>query len=429
MTETSTRPRAVIDEFGLDPADSGIEIDFDVAIEVGELAPSAPTMSRAAREQVRRSRRRRNEVIAAGVALVMGAVAALVPSPLATNHGHSAARPSIAAVPPSPPRAVLIAHYDRARHIDMAALVGVNAGGRTGLFEFLPAPTVVDVPSLELQPVGSLLQVGDRALLVNVIENTTGVKLNAGAVFDNDTLARVFAAVPSLTLTLPHAVNVTDAAGTLSFPAGRVVGMAPSQAVRLLVDTEPGGTLIHLATAQAIFQGYFDALRASPAASRRARAVKGAAPFVGLAGVAGMHYDVLPVTSSDAADGERFEIRTSDLDQVVRADFGFARLGGQGTRPRVELLNGVGTAGLMQQVAKIVVPAGGNVTLTNNVEGFNEHKTRVVYYDDSQYATARKFARVLGATSVVKGAIPLDSVDITVVIGSDFVKKPKVAHR
>jgi hypothetical protein len=45
-----------------------------------------------------------------------------------------------------------------------------------------------------------------------------------------------------------------------------------------------------------------------------------------------------------------------------------------------------------------------------------------VYYKPSDYATARRFARLLGATSVVRPAIPLDSVDITVVIGRDFVK-------
>ena len=60
-----------------------------------------------------------------------------------------------------------------------------------------------------------------------------------------------------------------------------------------------------------------------------------------------------------------------------------------------------------------------------DVKGFNVRRTRIVYYDDSQFATAGRFARVLGTASVVRGAIPLDSVDITVVIGSDFVK----AHR
>ncbi len=115
-----------------------------------------------------------------------------------------------------------------------------------------------------------------------------------------------------------------------------------------------------------------------------------------------MHYDVLPVTSSDATGGERYEIRENDVDQLARADFGFARLGGHGARPRVELLNGVGTAALTQQAAHILVPAGGYVTLTGNVNGFGERTTRIVYNDPGQYATAQRFA--LAARHHVGGA-------------------------
>jgi hypothetical protein len=138
-----------------------------------------------------------------------------------------------------------------------------------------------------------------------------------------------------------------------------------------------------------------------------------------------MHYDVLPVVSSTAAGGERYDVDQTALDQLARSDFGYARLGGPGPRPKVELLNGVGQAGLTQRMARIVVPAGGDVTLTDNKDGFGQRTTKIVYYDPSQYATAQHFARVLGLApnSVARGAIPLYSVDITVVIGKDFVEQ------
>ncbi len=383
--------------------------------------PAHP-MTRAARERARRARDRLHQMAAVGVALTLGAVATFATSPRNVVAHRRASPTSTPARNVGAAHTVLVAHFDRNHRIDLAALVSVAAGQRSGSFVFLPPPTVVDVPALELQPIASLLRVGNRSLLINVIENATGARVDQVALLSDTALARAFAVLPSLDIDLPHPLRMTDSAGSLAFAAGIASSLAPSQAVRLLLGKETEGTLAHLATAQAVLQSYFNALRRTPLAARRAAAVVGAAPFATLSAVLDLRYDVLPVTGTDAAGGERFEIRQADVDQLVRAEFGFARLAGQATRPRIELLNGVGVAGLTQRVSQIVVPAGGHVTLTNNVEGFGERTTRVVYYDDSQIATARRFAKVLGAHSVVKGAIPLDIVDITVVIGSDFVK-------
>ncbi len=416
MTEASTGLVDETDDVALD------EITVDERDRDPQPAPTI-TMTRAQRERVRRARNRRHELLAAAVALVIGAIAALVTSPLHASHAPVHRPATVAAPTAARPHTLLLVHYGRDGRIDLAALVGVDANARNGSFVFIPAPTVAEVPALELQPIGSLLRVGDHTLLLDVIENATGVRIDRSVVFEDNALARTFAAAPPLTITFPHPLRVADASGTLSYPAGRVTGVLPSDAVRLLEDRESGGTLLHLATVQAVMEGYFDALRSSPAAAARARAVRGAAPFVALTSVQQMHYDVIPVDSSDATGGERFDIRDADLAQMVAADFPFARLGGDGPRPRIELLNGVGTAGLTQRVARIVIPHGGYVSLTNNVEGFGQRVTRVLYYQPSDYATARRFAKVLGVTSVVFGSPPVDSVDITVVIGSDFLRK------
>ncbi|HEY3834591.1 MAG TPA: LytR C-terminal domain-containing protein [Acidimicrobiia bacterium] len=418
MTEAST---GLVDE-AVEDAVHGI------ATEPWPETEPEPALSRAQRERARRakrSRNRRNEVLAVCVALVVGAIAALSTSP---RHASSAPKRSGApsAIPTAArPHTVLFVHYDAAHSIDLAALVGVDAGGRTGSFVFVPPPTFVDVPALDLEPVGSLLRVGDQSLLLDVMENTTGVHVSRMALLDDTALARVFAVVPSIAITFPHAVTASDSGGSLTYPAGRVKGITPSQAVRVMTDKESGGSLVHLATVQAVLEGWFSALHASPAAAHQAAKIPAAAPFAALASVTGMHYDVLPVVSSTAAGGERYDVDQTALDQLARSDFGYARLGGPGPRPKVELLNGVGQAGLTQRMARIVVPAGGDVTLTDNKDGFGQRTTKIVYYDPSQYATAQHFARVLGLApnSVARGAIPLYSVDITVVIGKDFVEQ------
>jgi hypothetical protein len=92
----------------------------------------------------------------------------------------------------------------------------------------------------------------------------------------------------------------------------------------------------------------------------------------------------------------------------------------EGTRPRVELLNGVGGVGITQRVAGIVVPAGGEVTLTGNVPGFGVNRTRVVYYRPEARAAAARLAKALRVGEVVPAADAIDVVDVTIIVGRDF---------
>ena len=103
--------------------------------------------------------------------------------------------------------------------------------------------------------------------------------------------------------------------------------------------------------------------------------------------------------------------------------FGNARLGVHGARKRVELLNGVGTAGLVQAAAYRIVPAGGEVRLSGNTARFGQATTRVVYYRDGDRKSAEHFLRILGVGQIAKGPTPLSVVDITIVLGRDFAAR------
>jgi hypothetical protein len=86
-------------------------------------------------------------------------------------------------------------------------------------------------------------------------------------------------------------------------------------------------------------------------------------------------------------------------------------------------LNGTGAIALTQAVAERIVPAGGEITLTGNVPGFGVRHTSVVYYRKSDLPAARRVAAALGVGSVAEGNVPLDVVDLTVVVGADFHPK------
>src|SRR5262249_10979500 len=159
-------------------------------------------------------------------------------------------------------------------------------------------------------------------------------------------------------------VNVSDSAGSVVYGAG-ANDLTTTQAQRVLLGHETDGTLSHLVTAEAVLRAWFTALHAPGIARTTLRVEPHAGVLVGAA-TAKARFDTLPVDPVDAgvADtgaGERFQIRDHDTALLVASDFAFARLGIGGRRPRVELLNGVGAAGITPRAARLLVPAGADV--------------------------------------------------------------------
>ena len=89
-------------------------------------------------------------------------------------------------------------------------------------------------------------------------------------------------------------------------------------------------------------------------------------------------------------------------------------------RTRVQLLNGTGVVGQSQLVAARLLPAGFRIVVTANAKSFSYHDTQVVFYRREQQAAATRVQRALGVGKLVRSRQPLDVVDVTVVIGSDF---------
>jgi ribosome-associated protein len=169
---------------------------------------------------------------------------------------------------------------------------------------------------------------------------------------------------------------------------------------------------------QAVLQGWFDRMRNESVARTTIKVSSQARNLVALAR-ADVGFDTLPVDTLSSGSIARYEIRQPDADQLVRADLPSAMFT-FGTRLRVEVLNGTGAIALTQEVARRVVPAGDEVTLTGNVPGFGVRHTQVVYYRTADLPAARRLAAALGVGSVALGNVPLDVVDLTVVVGKDF---------
>jgi len=112
-------------------------------------------------------------------------------------------------------------------------------------------------------------------------------------------------------------------------------------------------------------------------------------------------------------------VRPGDLRTIVLRAFPHSQLGDRGRRPRVEILNGTGALGVAQVVASKVVPAGGRVTLTNNLPGFGLHKTQIVYADDTWRTAAQRILDAMGCGSLRKTDKNIGVADVSILVGSD----------
>lgn len=356
------------------------------------------------------------------VAIVAAVLAGLAASPRSPLRAHERDTTPETITGSTPGRVLLFAHTDAQRRADLIVLVALQPGGRRASVVFVPAPTVVEVPSLDLAPLRDVTRIADRSLLATSIENALGIRIDDVVAVDDTGLARLFAPVRSVTVDFAEAVSVDDGHGMLTWPAGRVA-LSALDAQRVLVGREAAGTLSHLVTTQAVLAGWFAELARKPAAAVETRRTEPATAALVAAARATTRFDTLPVDAVDASSAERFDIRSADAAALVADDFGFARIALDGRRPRVEILNGVGEVGITPRAARLLVPAGADVRLTSNVPGFGVRTTTVVYYRDADEGAARALARTLGIGRVARGDTPLTIVDITVVVGRDFVAR------
>jgi hypothetical protein len=371
------------------------------------------------RGQRRRDRSAQFAVLAA--AIVIGLLAAIAGSPRdatadANDRASSPSTAHTAATAQLPAHTLLLGHVAPDGRLDLLVAYGWAQGARTGTAVMIPANTMVEVPSLGPQALADVPRLASPKLLRIVIENALGVHFDGQVLLDDDELAAVLAPAGAFKVDFPAAARVDDSAGTIAFRPGKQRIDAPT-AMRLLVG-KGGDELSHLITVGAVIDGWQHALRRKAVADAT---VQTDPRFlaVTIGAKATMQTSTLPVERLATGGAERFRVRADDADGLLRDAFSWAMIA-KGTRPRVELLNGVGSVGLTQAVAARIVPAGGEVTLTGNVPGFGVEQTKVVYYRPDARDDARRFAKALGVGQVVRAADAIDVVDVTVIAGKDY---------
>ena len=401
---------------------------------VGVGLPEVGTGERRARRDRRRARsRRRSLAIAAGLAAVVvlsGATVALVDR--GGGSGDEAAEPvgagSTSVVPEEPtppvaaPRALLVQQGASGGLVSLTVLV-VDESGAGGRLVFAPVGTMVEVPSFGLNPLREAFALGGLPLLQQSTENLLGIVFDQVSLVGPEELTALVEPAGVLAVELGASVEVVAGGGRVEtlFPAG-VVDVAPDGVARLLEERGSGSDLDRLVRHQAFWRTWLAAIAGNDAAAPPAGTAGGLGETLAALAEGEVGYDLLPVEVLATGTGpgdDLYAVREDELEALV-AEVAPGSGVASSDRIRVQVLNGTGAPGLSQQVQPALAAAGAVVSLTGNADRFDHQLTQVVFYRDEDLEAAQAVRQALGVGEVVRSLVPLDVVDVTVVVGADF---------
>jgi polyisoprenyl-teichoic acid--peptidoglycan teichoic acid transferase len=320
------------------------------------------------------------------------------------------------------------------------ALASFDSKREKGALVYVPAHTAAEIPGRGLHGVGDALATGGVPLLLSSTENLMGIDIDRYVELSDSDARVLFNAIGPLTVDVPDEVRVPVGRNQarLLFTRG-LQRLAPHFLVRLLYivglegdDAELG--VRHLAFWDALFETFVE----DP--EGLGRAVRGAGEALGESdGEPSQHAELftalaalddedralatLPVQQITPPGGE--ELYQSDADEI--ATFVAQIVGPESVAAdeiEVQILNGNGVPGIGQEVAERLITHGFRVLLTSNAQRLDYKKTLIVTYDSSPQgqAMAERARDLLGVGEVQVSAQRQDIVDLTIVVGRDFLR-------
>lgn len=303
---------------------------------------------------------------------------------------------------------------------------------------YIPPHTAVEVPGRGLQGVGEAYGSGGIPLLLVATENLLGVSIDRYVELSDSDARVFFEGIGPISVNVPAEVRVPvgrDQA-RLIFVDG-LQELTPDLLVKLLYivgidgdDVELGSR--HLAFWDAVFDQYEDPEEiaelfesAGAALGESDASAEDHGTFFGA--IADLEPEeltitALPVRPISAGDSELYA-----TDEVELAEFVASTIGEGRDKPaeiRVQVLNGNGVPGIGQEVADRLVGEGFRVILSGNARRLNYKKTLVIAYDSSEtgIGLAERAKELLGVGEVQVSAQQQGIVDLTIVVGKDFLR-------
>lgn len=254
---------------------------------------------------------------------------------------------------------------------------------------------------------------GTPDLMRGAGEAITGVGVEDVVVLDDARWEELVAPVAPLTLENPDALP--------DFSAG-TVELGADQVASWLEATKPGESELSAVYRQQLFwEAWVTAVAASTAAaSVPGELDSGMGRFV--RGLAAGRLQVATVPVTDVIDGSGnhvFKVDRDALSKVITDLVPFPTGTALAPRTRVRLLDGTGQQEHVRSVAPAVVAAASTIVVVGNADRFDYTTTEIRYHQPGQRAAAERLREALGAGKVVEDVRPIDSFDVTIVLGTD----------
>jgi hypothetical protein len=319
------------------------------------------------------------------------------------------------------------------------ALLSIDRADNQGSVVYIPAHTAVEVPGRGLLPLGEAAGV-DVPLLIVSTESLLGIEIDHYLELSDKDAQVLFGEIAPLEVDIPLEVQIPAGSGQtrLLFTEGTDTLEAEPLGQLLFVlglegdDVELGSR--HLAFWDALFEGYGARTEELEQKMAEAGAVLGesdlspedSADFIGdLAALPedSMVLNSLPVEQVSVGEGELYDVDEQEIQQFVGDTTGARSFAGDETR--VQVLNGVGVPGIGDDVAGKLASDAFKVAYSGNARRFNYKKTLIIAYErsDEGIALAERAKELLGVGEVQISAQDQGIVDLTIVVGKDFLER------
>lgn len=280
------------------------------------------------------------------------------------------------------------------------ALVGTASAERSASFFTLPSELTMTVPG-QGETTAAEVAAGSPQTMRIALSNTFGVWADHFAVLDLEGLAAVVDRAGGIRVQVPG--FYTTEAGDLGPGASELGG---EQAAALLTLRAEGAEARWAAVVQGLLR---EPLRLDRSDLVEMSGLEGVRRV--LRGAAGAGLALFPTVS---VAGSVLVPSQPGLDRQVASAFGVS------LPVPVIVENGVGTPGLGEDVAALLLPEGFRIAVSRNAEPFGFERTRVVANGREALGDARRIADALGVGRIGVSQVPSGLGDITIIVGEDF---------
>jgi hypothetical protein len=326
---------------------------------------------------------------------------------------------------------------------DWLTLLAVDRAGTNPLTLFVPASTLTEIPGFGFDAIGKAMALGRLPLQEVAVENLLGATVDHTMVVSEQLISRLVDLAGGIEVDVPERLLAPSGSDRLVpvFDAGpqRLDG---ARAIRYLqYKGEKDDELAQAVRSQQIWEGLYARFEGERAADLKgiitslltSSPVTDAPPedagaFFGAFAAAGQDartYRTLPVEAVGSGGPEdAFRVQQTRLDELVRSLLaGSLPPAGPGRGSRVQVLNGNGEPETGLAVADLLVPAGFRIADTGNASSFDFDRTKIIVYREVDLPIAVRIRDLLGLGAIEISRTQQTIVDVTVVVGRDFVAR------